>query len=176
MPHRKRSTVVIILAGVFSLGILHPVQATSQADVLSQQTISQVNKERAAKKAPRLAESACLKKYAQRQAARMAAQHNMKHQDLYAVGRACGLSAVGENLAVNYTQGRQIVAAWKRSLSPRQHARPAVPDRRNSGGARQGRHVVRGPGLRQEGLTQPRPRMSASRAGSMCALWLNRAP
>lgn len=119
MPHCKRSTVVIILAGVFSLGILHPVQATSQADVLSQQTISQVNKERASKKAPRLAESACLKKYAQRQAARMAARHNMKHQDLYAVGRACGLSAVGENLAVNYTQGRQVVAAWKRSACHR---------------------------------------------------------
>lgn len=119
MPHRKRSTAVIVLAGVFSLGILHPVQATSQADALSQQTISHVNKERAAKKAPRLAESACLKKYAQQQAVRMATQHNMKHQDLYAVGRACGLSAVGENLAVNYTEGRRVVAAWKRSACHR---------------------------------------------------------
>ena len=54
------------------------------------------------------------------QAARMAAERRMYHQDLGPILRACNLRAVGENVAYGYPSGSAVVAAgWDRAGTAR---------------------------------------------------------
>ena len=58
----------------------------------------------------------CLQRYASAQAARMAAQRRMFHQDIVATLHRCHLSSIGENVAVGYTSGRSVVrSGWMQS-------------------------------------------------------------
>ncbi|PUA80863.1 CAP domain-containing protein [Nocardioides currus] len=54
----------------------------------------------------------CLKRFAGRQARAMASQQSMYHQDLGAIMRTCGLVMAGENVAVGYSSGTDVVRGW----------------------------------------------------------------
>ena len=59
---------------------------------------------------------ACVDRYAEQQAARMAAERRMYHQDLGPILRACNLSAVGENVAYGYPSGSAVMGGgWDRA-------------------------------------------------------------
>jgi uncharacterized protein YkwD len=59
--------------------------------------------------------SKCLDRFAERQAAKMANERRMYHQQLGPILRACNLSMVGENVAYGYPNGKAAVSAWMRS-------------------------------------------------------------
>lgn len=67
----------------------------------------------------KLKKNDCLKKYAVRQAKRMASKRRMFHQDLGPILNTCGASLVGENVGYGYRSGKAVVAAWMRSPSHR---------------------------------------------------------
>jgi len=56
-----------------------------------------------------------VQKWARRQAARMANDNQMSHQNLTRVMNRCNLSSVGENVAMGYPTGRAAVKGWMRS-------------------------------------------------------------
>ena len=45
----------------------------------------------------------------------MADREDMEHQQLGPIMRDCGLSAVGENVAYGYPNGRAVVRGWMNS-------------------------------------------------------------
>lgn len=57
----------------------------------------------------------CLLRFAAQQAAAMARQESMFHQDLGPVLRTCGLGLAGENVAFGSSSGRDVVQAWMHS-------------------------------------------------------------
>ena len=57
----------------------------------------------------------CLDRFAERQAAKMAAEQRMYHQQLGPILKACKLSMVGENVAYGYPNGKAAVSAWMKS-------------------------------------------------------------
>lgn len=80
----------------------------------------------------------CVQHYAVRQAARMARQQRMFHQDLRPVLRNCGLRKAGENVAYGFTTGSAVVVdGWMKSIEHRRNL--LDPDFRLLGaGARRG--------------------------------------
>jgi uncharacterized protein YkwD len=62
---------------------------------------------------------ACVQRFAERQARRMAHQETLSHQDLGRVLRRCNLSTVGENVAGGYATGQDAVEGWMDSLGHR---------------------------------------------------------
>lgn len=70
------------------------------------------NVQRAAHGRAALGPRACLRKWAVRQARKMAEQQRMFHQDLSRVAEDCGLSYAGENVAYGYSSGTAVVRAW----------------------------------------------------------------
>lgn len=60
----------------------------------------------------KLRKKACVQKYADRQAAKMAKAEEMFHQDLAPILKDCGLSLVGENVAYGYTKVSTLLQAW----------------------------------------------------------------
>ena len=62
-----------------------------------------------------LRKSRCLQTYAERQAAAMAAQGELFHQDLGAVLSGCHLSGAGENVAYGFATGKAVVKGWMHS-------------------------------------------------------------
>ena len=83
---------------------------------------------------------ACVQRYAVRQAARMATQQRMFHQDLGPVLRNCHLRKAGENVAYGFGTGSSVVTdGWMRSPEHRRNL--LDPDFRVLGsGARLGRN------------------------------------
>ncbi len=57
----------------------------------------------------------CLQRFAARQAAAMARQESMYHQELGPIMRGCGVNMVGENVAYGFTSGREVVQGWMNS-------------------------------------------------------------
>lgn len=90
---------------------------------------------------PRLRTDRCLQRFAARQAARMAAQRRMFHQDIRVPLRSCGLRSVGENVAFGYRAGRGVVRnGWMKSpphranILRREFRQVAVAARKGSDG------------------------------------------
>jgi uncharacterized protein YkwD len=116
----------LILAVTATLSTLTPALALSpasgltadepHADAYEQQAVDTTNDERVDHDMAALRPDACLSGLADRQAARMARQGRLFHQDLGAVLRSCGLSSAGENVAEGYRNGRALVSrGWMRS-------------------------------------------------------------
>lgn len=64
----------------------------------------------------KLAPNACLRKYAVRQARKMAGGERIWHQDLQRILGDCNLSWVGENVAAGFPSGRSVVDdGWMKS-------------------------------------------------------------
>lgn len=67
-----------------------------------------------------LRDNACLRRYAVRQAERMANRQRIWHQDLQRILSDCNMSRVGENVAAGFPSGRTVVNdGWMDSRSHR---------------------------------------------------------
>ncbi|QKE00602.1 CAP domain-containing protein [Nocardioides marmotae] len=86
-----------------------PAQAATPAKEYAAQAFATTNKVRANHDRARLKQGACLRKAAARQAAAMAEQERIFHQDLTPLLESCGLSMVGENVASGYPTGKAVV-------------------------------------------------------------------
>lgn len=117
--------VTSALVGVLALLLMAPVapagaglERTSVRSAASygQAAFTTTNKQRVKHDRVRLARSACLQRFAVRQARRMANQQKMFHQHLGPIQKACGVGWVGENVAMGYPNGWSVVVqGWMRS-------------------------------------------------------------
>ena len=128
MPSRSRShaltrvplTLVATAAavlGTFTVTPAAPAEAAAtSAATYGAQAFRATNHQRATHDRTRFRHSACLHRFAKRQAVRMARQGRMFHQDLGPVLRRCHLNFVGENVAEGYPSGAAVVnQGWMRS-------------------------------------------------------------
>ena len=80
------------------------------------------NHQRAKRDRKVLAPNACLRKYAVRQARKMADRQEIWHQDLQKILADCDMSWVGENVAAGFDSGRAVVNdGWMESPSTREN-------------------------------------------------------
>jgi len=79
------------------------------------------NTERTKKSLKKLKFAACLDRYAQQQANRMAAEERMFHQDLKIVLRKCKAKTVGENVAHGFESPKENMKAWMASPGHRKN-------------------------------------------------------
>ena len=77
----------------------------SASDRYEADVVSGTNAERTSRELQPLSSEACVDRYAEQQAARMAAERRMYHQDLGPILRECNLRTVGENVAYGYPSG-----------------------------------------------------------------------
>jgi len=85
-----------------------------EADVLAA-----TNAERTSRSLTRLTSDACVDRYAETHAAKLAAERKLYHQDLQPILSACGLNTVGENVAYGYPDGQSVTDAWMNSSGHR---------------------------------------------------------
>ncbi|GAB3255608.1 CAP domain-containing protein [Nocardioides dilutus] len=132
----------VVVAGTAAPVESHPaVQAVQKKPAYAKyqrQAHNTTNKHREAHGLRELRRTDCVQRFAVRQAKRMAKQEEMFHQDLGPILEACGLNAVGENVAYGYPTGRSVVNdGWMNS--PGHRANILNPDFRLMGiGARKG--------------------------------------
>jgi uncharacterized protein YkwD len=69
----------------------------------------------------KLAKRKCVKRFAKKQARRMARQERMFHQDLTPILKKCDLSGVGENVAYGFTAPQGVLDAWMDSEGHRKN-------------------------------------------------------
>ncbi len=82
--------------------------------------VAATNDQRAAVGLPSLKRDGCLQRFAARQAARMAKQREMFHQDLGPILHKCHVRAVGENVAYGFDSGSSVVNdGWMNSAGHR---------------------------------------------------------
>lgn len=82
--------------------------------------VGATNDQRAAAGLRRLDRDRCLHRFAERQAARMARQQQMFHQDLGPILARCGMRTVGENVAYGFGSGPSVVNdGWMNSAGHR---------------------------------------------------------
>lgn len=130
MPSRKSlstpartlaAALAAVTALVLGLTLVVARASPAEAGVLSAaayagQAFRATNHQRVAHDRHRLGHSTCLHRFARRQAARMARQGRIYHQDLDRVLRRCHMDFVGENVAVGFTSGESVVdTGWMKS-------------------------------------------------------------
>jgi uncharacterized protein YkwD len=94
--------------------------AAPAAERYQHQALDATNRARHHHDRAALRAQACVQRYAERQARRMARQDRMFHQDLGPVLRDCGLLIAGENVAMGYPSGRSVVNdGWMHSAGHR---------------------------------------------------------
>ena len=116
--HRVRmSAAVVATTLAVSLGTAAPAEAAqTPAGKYANAAHKATNKARVNHDRKALRKNDCLKRYAVRQAKRMANRNQMYHQDLGKVMDACGLNTAGENVAYGYPTGRSVVRdGWMHS-------------------------------------------------------------
>ncbi|MEQ6902673.1 CAP domain-containing protein [Nocardioides sp. YIM 152588] len=112
------AVAVLLLTVVFGGGttLLQPTAvaaAQGQSKVHFERSVVKVtNRTRARHDRARLRRQACLDRFAQRQARRLARIHRLEHQPLDPILDECGLWSVGENLAMGYVDARGAVRGW----------------------------------------------------------------
>lgn len=84
----------------------------SASDRYEADVVTATNRERVAQSLPAFTAQSCVDSYAETQAARMASEGRMYHQDLGPILSACGLRSVGENVAYGYSDGAAVTAGW----------------------------------------------------------------
>ncbi|MBC9226621.1 hypothetical protein GL325_09820 [Aeromicrobium sp. 636] len=111
----RRILVALVMATALAAVPSAPASAAVSATTFDQRLHDQTNRSRQAHHLRKLRFHACLDRYAQRQARRMAKQQRMFHQDLSVVLRQCNARAVGENVAHGYRTPRSNIRAWLES-------------------------------------------------------------
>ena len=92
---------------------------TTASDRYEADVVTATNADRTSRGLRALSTQACVDRYAEQQAARMAAERRMYHQELGPILSACNLRAVGENVAYGYPSGQAVMAAWMGSAGHR---------------------------------------------------------
>lgn len=96
-----------------------PAESLSAVAKFDRDIIVATNVERAEAKRKGLSQQACLDKFAQAQAERMAKKRKMYHQNLSIVLKKCKAKRVGENVAYGFRSGKANVDAWMDSKGHR---------------------------------------------------------
>jgi uncharacterized protein YkwD len=111
--------IVLSLAVTLALGVSALAGPSAEAATPHSYSAAAVKATNAARRAHdlrRLRVARCLQGFADRQAARMAAQRRIFHQDIRVPLRRCRLRTVGENVAEGYLTGRGVVRnGWMKS-------------------------------------------------------------
>jgi uncharacterized protein YkwD len=118
MPRMNR--VRAIAAGLLGATALVAIPLTQVAQASASGTYensvyANTNVQRAKYDRVKLKGAKCLDRFAERQAAKMADEQKMYHQQLGPILKACKLSMVGENVAYGYPNGKAAVSAWMKS-------------------------------------------------------------
>ena len=119
LPRAVFATVLLSLTLSLTL-VAGPAQAQT-TERYEDQARAVTNQNRADRDLVRLRPGPCVQRFAERQAARMARQQRIFHQDLGVVLRRCNLYAVGENVASGADTGREVVRAWMHSAGHRRN-------------------------------------------------------
>ncbi len=91
----------------------------SASDRYEADVVSITNAERTSRGLRALSTEACVDRYAEQQAARMATERRMYHQNLGPILSACNLRTVGENVAYGYSSGQAVMNGWMNSSGHR---------------------------------------------------------
>lgn len=100
--------VTLLLATMFLL-VGQPAVAATPSETYASKIVSATNKVRLNHDRAALRGNRCVKRFAVRQAKRMAAQERMFHQKLGPVLRECNLTKAGENVAFGFGTGTAVV-------------------------------------------------------------------
>jgi uncharacterized protein YkwD len=113
--------VVSVLGGALTAAPAAPAQAGPlTAESYGAAAFRATNHQRVVHHRTRLTHAVCLHRFAARQAARMARQQQIYHQDLDRVLRRCHMDLVGENVAYGFATGAAVVDdGWMRSADHR---------------------------------------------------------
>jgi uncharacterized protein YkwD len=110
---------LFVVAALLPASLLAPSAAAPAASSPTSRYTSQAfkatNDARADHGRAALASSRCLKKFAARQAQKMANQGEISHQNLQTILNQCRLRAVGENVAFGFPNGNAVVRGWMNS-------------------------------------------------------------
>ena len=121
-PRRKYSLAMMALVTIGLLaGPLSPPAVASVSGSYEHAVNVHSNRHRAAHDRVALKKSTGLDRYAERQARRMAKKQRMYHQSMGPILRKCHLSQVGENVAVGFSKGKSVTAAWMKSPGHRKN-------------------------------------------------------
>ena len=117
MTNRARVVrlLAVALAAVVALTAAPAPAATPGEVKYGNKIIKLVNNIRDNHDRVELRKNKCLQRFANRQAARMAKQRRLFHQDLGRIQRACGVGYVGENVARGTISANQMVRLWMNS-------------------------------------------------------------
>jgi uncharacterized protein YkwD len=124
MPHRRKTLAaglaVIVTTGLMAAGptgaaTAPDAQRVSAPTKYARDAFRATNNRRERHDRREFRSNDCLKKYAVKNAKRMANREVMEHQRLGPIARDCRLDAVGENIADNYPTGRAVVRGWMNS-------------------------------------------------------------
>lgn len=114
--NRVRATIAGLLGATALVAVpLTQVAQASASGTYENSVYANTNVQRAKYDRVKLKGAKCLDTFAERQAAKMAAERKMYHQKLGPILEACKLSMVGENVAYGYSNGKSAVNAWMNS-------------------------------------------------------------
>ena len=113
----SRAVAVLTALVVVSALWLGPAEASaSRGTTYAETAFRATNAQRADQGRVQLREGACLTRMAEQWATHLARTGSLVHQDLQPIARRCGLSMVGENIAMGYSSGRVVVnRGWMHS-------------------------------------------------------------
>lgn len=103
MRHLSGLLTVLLIAPLLAVG-LTAAPASARTPANFQNGIHRLTNDiRADHDKGKLAKRKCVKKFAKKQAKKMARQERMFHQALKPIATTCGLTGVGENVAMGFT-------------------------------------------------------------------------
>ena len=109
------------LTALLTVALVSPALAVPSSTTYESQVVNRTNDYRSARDLVRLKTHSCVDRFAESNAARMAASHDFEHQDLRRVLDECNLTGVAENIAYGYTSGNKTVDAWMGSPGHRKN-------------------------------------------------------
>lgn len=101
--------VSVFLAATMLLLAVNPAVAATPSQTYASKIVAATNAVRSNHDRPKLEVNRCVKRFAVRQAKRMADQERIFHQKLGPVLRECGLTKAGENVAYGFPTGLAVV-------------------------------------------------------------------
>jgi uncharacterized protein YkwD len=105
----RSARLLALLAAAMLLPLASPAVAATPTQVYAGKIMSATNAVRSTHDLPKLQGNACVKRFAVRQARRMAKQERIFHQKLGPVLSECGLTKAGENVAYGFPTGLAVV-------------------------------------------------------------------
>ena len=121
MRHLSGLLTVLLIAPLLAVG-LTAAPASARTPANFQNGIHRLTNDiRADHDKGKLAKRKCVKRFAKKQARRMARQERMFHQALTPILKKCDLSGVGENVAYGFTAPQGVLDAWMDSEGHREN-------------------------------------------------------